>query len=236
MKVAIVWNSNTEGVINRFGQICPEKYGAATIQQVVESLREVGHAVELIEGDKNLLWNLEAFMPPDENNQPTGIVFNLAYGIQGECRYTHVPAMLEMAGVPYTGSSPLGHALALDKVITKILLQNAGVPTPRFRAMKNAENHDLLFPLVVKPRHESTSHGLEIVHNQTELENAVEAIVEKYEQEALVEEYVDGREFSSSIKTRSRNRARHQRPFEWDSKNFPLHYVARYGQNRDFRF
>jgi oligopeptide transport system permease protein len=42
------------------------------------------------------------------------LVFNMSYGIQGDCRYTHVPAMLEMAGLPYTGSSPLGHTLALD--------------------------------------------------------------------------------------------------------------------------
>ena len=70
------------------------------------------------------------------DGHPTGMVFNMAYGIQGECRYTHVPAMLEMAGVPYTGSRPLGHALALDKVITKNLLRDAGIPTPNFCVMR----------------------------------------------------------------------------------------------------
>lgn len=59
----------------------------------------------------------------------------MAYGIQGEGRLSYVPE-LEMAGVPYTGSSPLGHGLAFDKVITKRLIRHAGVPTPNFRVMR----------------------------------------------------------------------------------------------------
>ncbi|MER9020058.1 hypothetical protein [Mesorhizobium sp. M0195] len=47
----------------------------------------------------------------------------------------NVPAMIEMAGIPYTGPSPLGHGLALDKVITKRLIRDRGVPTPKFRVM-----------------------------------------------------------------------------------------------------
>jgi D-alanine-D-alanine ligase len=114
MKVAVVQNRTSTGVINVFGQRCPEVYGVRTIEMVVESLRREGHEVLLCEGDINLLGRLQQFMPSGAPGVPSGMVFNMAYGIQGECRYTHVPAMLEMAGVPYTGSSPLGHALALD--------------------------------------------------------------------------------------------------------------------------
>ncbi|MBX7170802.1 MAG: ATP-grasp domain-containing protein [Pyrinomonadaceae bacterium] len=201
MKVAVVWNRSKKGVINQFGQPCPEKYGKKTVNLILEALREGGHEVELFEADRRLFSKLLVYMPPDENGQPTGIVFNLAYGIQGECRYTHLPAMLEMAGVPYTGSSPMGHALALDKVVTKILLQHAGVPTPNFRVMsKTDKNADgLKFPLIVKPRHESTSYGLKLVSNEAELNEAVTNIVEQYQQEALVEEYIDGREFCVGI-------------------------------------
>src|SRR5262249_14757095 len=126
-----------------------------------------------------------------------GMVFNMAYGIQGNGRYTHVPAMLEMAGVPYTGSSPLGHALSLDKVITKRLLLEAGIPTPNFRVMRSSpedSTEGLRFPVVVKPRHESTSFGLQLIAEPSGVGAAVEAIVAKYRQEALVEEYVAGRE------------------------------------------
>jgi D-alanine-D-alanine ligase len=136
-------------------------------------------------------------MPPERDGRPGGMVFNMAYGIQGECRYTHVPAALEMAGVPYTGSSPLGHALALDKVITKILIRAAGVPTPNFEVMRQFDPQrpfGLRFPVVVKPRHESTSFGLQLVYGGDQLKEAVRMVVQQYQQDALVEEYIDGRE------------------------------------------
>jgi D-alanine-D-alanine ligase len=126
-------------------------------------------------------------MPPAADGLPGGMVFNMAYGVQGDCRYTHVPAMLEMAGVPYTGSTPLGHALALDKVVTKDLLLQAGLPTPRYKVMVTGTDSvgELRFPLVVKPRHESTSFGLARVNDRAELAHAVRAVVEAYRQAAL---------------------------------------------------
>jgi D-alanine-D-alanine ligase len=202
MKIAVVHNGNHEGVISRFGQPCPEHYSLKHVNMVAESLRAKGHEVKIVEGDKTMLAELERFMPPAaETLAPTGMVFNMAYGIQGDARYTHVPAALEMAGIPYTGSTPLGHALALDKVVTKVLMQAVGVPTPAFRVMSSTANSDagLTYPLVVKPRHESTSYGLQLVHDRTQLDAAVAAIVEKYSQSALVEEYIDGREVAIGL-------------------------------------
>ncbi|MGY3294400.1 D-alanine-D-alanine ligase [Bradyrhizobium sp. LM3.6] len=196
MRVAVVWNHDHRGVINRFGQRCPEEYDRETVESVVAALEENGHDTLALEGDKELLATLERFMPPDEQARPSGIVFNMAYGIQGDCRYTHVPAMLEMAGVPYTGSSPLGHGLALDKAITKTLIRDRGVPTPNFRVMRRGteSTEDLRFPLVVKPRHESTSLGLQLVYEPARLRHAVEVIVTQYAQDAIVEEYIEGQE------------------------------------------
>lgn len=198
MKVAVVWNPGGTGrVLNRFGQPCPEKYSLAAVERVVNGLRETGHEVEMIDGDRGLFDALERFMPTDPVGQtPTGMVFNMAYGIQGICRYTHVPTMLEMAGVPYTGSSPLGHALALDKVITKILAREAGVPTPNWVVASKPEVDvsSLRFPLIVKPLHESTSFGLRVVKNQGELEQAVLGVLVQFTQNALVEEFIEGRE------------------------------------------
>jgi len=197
VKVAVVCNNpHDNGVITAFGRRCPEVYGANTVNLVVESLRQGGHDVLRCAGDKTLLSSLEGWMPTSDDGAPGGIVFNMAYGIQGDCRYTHVPAMLEMAGVPYTGSNPLGHALALDKVITKDLIRAAGVPTPNYRVKRTGDtNFDgLRFPLVVKPRHESTSFGLQLACDPQDAAEAVSGIVERYQQDALVEEYVDGRE------------------------------------------
>ncbi|MER9294799.1 ATP-grasp domain-containing protein [Mesorhizobium sp. M0510] len=195
MRVAVVWNHDRTGVINQFGQPNPEDGPSrTTIQNIVAALQDGGHETLLCEGDKRLIATLEWFMPPDRHNHPSGIVFNMAYGIQGECRVTHVPAMLEMAGVPYTGSSPLGHGL--DKIIAKSLLRDAGVPTPNFLVMRSGTESTghLRFPMVVKPCHESMSLGLQLVHEPAQLSRAVEGIVTQYGQDALVEEYIEGRE------------------------------------------
>lgn len=202
MKVAVVRNRSQDGVVAHFGQVCPEVYGKRSVQMTIDALRAGGHTVAVLEGDKSLLGNLEAFMPPDpQTGQPGGMVFNMAYGIQGQSRYTHVPAMLEMAGIPYTGAGPLGHAVSLDKVITKILIRDAGVPTPRFKVMNRSEMDDagLTYPLIVKPRHESTSYGLHLVRTRAKLQPAVLSVVNEYQQDALVEEYVDGREVTVGI-------------------------------------
>jgi D-alanine-D-alanine ligase len=197
MKVAVVRNRNKEGIVNTLGQRCPETYGRRSVQRVLDALWANGHSVAYFEGDKHLIANLEEFMPPDPyTEQPSGMVLNMSYGIQGESRYCHVPGMLEMAGIPYTGSGPLGHALALDKVTAKCLMRDAGVPTPMFRVMSSCDSRvdDLSFPLIVKPRHESTSYGLRCARSRQELEEAAQAIFIEYQQEALVEEYIDGRE------------------------------------------
>ena len=201
MKIAIVRNTVAARVVNKFGQVCPETYAQKTVDGVTEALRGHGHEVAVCEGDTTLFAALERFMPPGPDQQPTGLVFNMAYGIQGNARYTHVPGMLEMAGVPYTGSGPLGHALALDKVITKKLMIDAGVPTPKYVVMRDGTEDcsSLRFPLVVKPTHESTSFGLALVHDRAGLLRAVENIVTTYHQDALVEEYIDGRELCQAL-------------------------------------
>jgi D-alanine-D-alanine ligase len=197
MIIAVVRNAARDGVIAKFGKPCPEKYHKRTVQLVVDGLLAGGHTVGLLEGDKTLLAELERLMPADPvTGQPTGLVLNMAYGIQGESRYTHVPAMLEMAGVPYTGATPLGHGVSLDKAVAKTLMRAAGVPTPASVLMERpgAPCSELRFPLVVKPRHESTSYGISLVHDRNELDTAVESVVTKFDQAALVEEYIDGRE------------------------------------------
>ncbi|MGY5795156.1 D-alanine--D-alanine ligase family protein len=205
MRIAVVCNRDFTGVINKFGQPYPQPPQpwpvVQTLENVVAALQENGHEALLCEADKGLLTTLERFMPPDPLGRPSGIVFNLAEGIQGNCRFTHTPAMLEMAGVPYTGSNPLGHGVADDKVVSKRLLRESGVPTPNFRVMRRGTESvaDLLFPVVVKPRHEDNSFGLQLIHDPAQLRQAVELIVTHYGQDALVEEYIEGREFTIGL-------------------------------------
>lgn len=198
MRVAVVWNEPIE--INPSGQGGTEYYRTA-VKSVVAALQESGHETLLCEGDKGLIATLERFMPPDPQGRPSGMAFNMAYGSKGEWRSSQVPTLLEMAGIPYTGPSPLGATLELDKVITKKLIRNDGVPTPNFRVMRRGTESadDLRFPLVVKPRYESDSLGVQLVHEPTRLRQAVEMIVTQYAQDALVEEYIEGREICVAL-------------------------------------
>lgn len=202
MKVAVVRNRKNQHVVSKFGTASPERYGRRSVQAVMNALRAGGHTVRALEGDLSLQRRLKKFMPSDpETGRPGGIVFNLTYGIQGEARYAHVPTLLEMAGVPYTGSGPVAHKICLDKVLTKIILDRAGIATPRFHSFARPDEDigELRFPMIVKPRHESTSLGLEVVYDEAHLRDAVAAVIRDFHQEALVEEYVDGREFAISL-------------------------------------
>jgi D-alanine-D-alanine ligase len=196
-RVAVVCNQGRDGVIFQGPRPSPERYGRKTIERVLTALRERFDDVGCLEGDATLLPRLSQFMGAQSSGPPTGLVLNMAYGIQGDCRYTHVPAMLEMAGVPYTGAGPLGHAVSLDKVIAKSLMQAARIPTPAYAVASGCtgpEVERLRYPLVVKPRHESTSYGLRLVHDRGQLDDAVAEISERFRQDALIEEYIEGRE------------------------------------------
>ena len=162
MKVAIIYNKDLSGVINVFGMQNKEVYNPQTVNKVAQALESGGHNVEVIDGNMQVIEKLQNFMPKVVEGEQMGMVFNMAYGIQGESRYTHIPSMLEMLGIPYVGSSPSGHALALDKVITKIILQKNGISTPDFWVFSSFDEDmsNVHFPVIVKPKMESVSFGL----------------------------------------------------------------------------
>jgi D-alanine-D-alanine ligase len=201
MKVAVIHNKDTTHVINVFGMQNKEEYDMRTIERVASALENGGHNVTVIDGNMHVIESLQRFMPRVLEGDRMGMVFNMAYGIQGESRYTHIPSMLEMLGVPYVGSNPSGHALALDKVITKILMQKHQISTPDFWVFSSAEDDmsDVTFPVIVKPKMEAVSFGLRIVHGLDELREAVTFIVEKFQQQALAEQFIPGREFAVGL-------------------------------------
>ncbi|MFI0456276.1 MAG: ATP-grasp domain-containing protein [Candidatus Thiodiazotropha endolucinida] len=201
MKVAVIYNRESQKVINLFGQPNREKYGLAAIRRIVNALKKGGHQVQAFEGDKDLIDRLEEFMPRTLVGERPGMAFNLSYGIQGQARYTHVPGILEMVGVPYVGSGPLAHSLALDKVVAKMLFVQNGVPTPAFVVLDDPsfEMPELAFPLIVKPKNEAVSFGIRIVNNEEELREAAEVIFKEYDQPVLAEQYIEGREINIGL-------------------------------------
>lgn len=197
MKVAIIYNKDLSGVINQFGMQNKEKYNPKTVNLVAEALEQGGHNVAVIDGNMDVIEQLQDFMPRVLEGERMGMVFNMAYGIQGESRYTHLPAMLEMLGIPYIGSTPSGHALALDKIITKIIMQKHGIPTPNFWIYSSADEDmkGVEYPVIVKPKMEAVSYGLKIVDKENDLKDAVKYTIETFQQQALVEQFIRGREF-----------------------------------------
>jgi D-alanine-D-alanine ligase len=201
MKIAVVYNRISNRVINQFGAPNQEKYQLDNIRRITDGLKSGKHQVRAFEGDKDLIERLEEFMPQVLTGERPGLVFNLSYGIQGQARYTHVPGILEMVGMPYVGSGPLAHSLALDKVVAKVLFQQHGVPTPDFAVLQSIDDPcpDLVFPMIVKPKNEAVSFGLKIVHNEDELRAAALVIFDNYRQPVLVEQYIEGREINIGL-------------------------------------
>jgi len=202
MKIAVVRNRKNVGVLARLGLPSPERYGRRSVQSVLDALRDGGHSARAVEGDIHLLRRLDKMTGAGSDGEGLALmVFNMSYGIQGENRYAHVPLMLEMAGVAYTGADPTGHMISLDKAMSKTLMENSGIPTPAFRVLRRPDDpvDGLRFPLVVKPCHESTSNGLTLVEDRRELAEAVDRVITRYRQKALVEEYVEGRELTVSL-------------------------------------
>ena len=204
MKVALIYNENKidpDDVINVFGMTTKEHYSKKAVERVARALEKGGHTVKVVEGDIHLADELREFMPRVVTGDSPGMVFNMAYGIQGQNRYTHVPAMMEMLGIPYIGSGPAGHAIVQDKVMTKIILQKNNISTPGFWVFRTPEDtyDDLIFPVIVKPKLESTSMGMEVVDNWDDLRNAVKVQIEKFQQDILVEQFIPGREFAVGV-------------------------------------
>jgi len=114
-----------------------------------------------------------------------------------------VQGMLEMLGMPYTGSGVLGSALGMDKLRTKQVWQSAGIPTPPFAVPGSAEDavqaaHGLQYPLIVKPAHEGSSIGISKVDSAAALPEAYRAAA-RYDGCVLVEQWITGVEYTAGI-------------------------------------
>jgi D-alanine-D-alanine ligase len=204
LKVAVIFNKEEfrdSDVINVFGMRTKERYHRKTIEQVASALESGGHNVRVIEGNMHVIAELQNFMPKVVRGERLGMIFNMAYGMQGQSRYTHIPAMLEMLGIPYVGSGPGAHAIALDKVMSKIVFLRHQLSTPAFWLFSSAQEDlgEVRFPVIVKPKMEAISIGLRVVRSKDELREAVDFITKEYQQQALVEEFIPGREFAVAL-------------------------------------
>lgn len=169
-----------------------------TVKAIEKALLSKGHKVTLIPATFDLLQRISRIKDLD-------VIFNACTGITNKRQQANVVAMLELQQVPFVGSSLSTQILGLHKQISKRLFRSANIPTPQFQVFYTGEEEmeeNLEFPLIVKPEHEGSSLGISndsVVFNEDSLRKKVKDIIEIFDQPALVEKFVSGREFTVGV-------------------------------------
>ncbi len=216
MKVAVLFG----------GTSAERDVSIASGAQIVAALREVGHEVIAVDTARGVLTPEEereflrpevAPVPPElaaldmlrtgdptaltraPEFQGTDVVFLALHGGTGEDGT--VQAMLDLLGIPYTGSGHLASAIAMDKEVAKRLFRDAGVPTPDW-IMAPAPVEDVIerlgLPVVVKPSKQGSTVGLTVVKRPEDYDAAVE-LAFRYDDEVMIERFIPGREVTVGI-------------------------------------
>ncbi len=168
-----------------------------TVLAIKQALEEEPCSVELLEANDQLPQKLLQSRPD--------IVFNIAEGRKGRGREAQVPAILNYYHIPFTGSDETTLCIALDKALTKRLLATYKIRTPKYRVISREHsrwNGAFALPAIVKPNAEGSSKGISdvaIAANTEELRTLLNRSLSQYRQDMLVEEYIDGREFTVGI-------------------------------------
>ncbi|MDD5281618.1 MAG: ATP-grasp domain-containing protein [Candidatus Omnitrophica bacterium] len=197
MKVALTYNLKKKDPlkpVDYFSEYDSEE----TINSVISALKNKGHSVEGIDVEYPALFSYF-------KKNSVDMVFNIAEGKHGRFRESEVPAVLDYLNIPYTGSNTFSLALALNKALTKKILKAEGIPTPNFQLFVKGDEElsaDLVFPLIVKPNCEGSAKGINktnVVNGKDDLFKKVKECINIYRQEALVEEFIEGKELTVGI-------------------------------------
>lgn len=169
-----------------------------TINAIASAIRSKGHTVEAVDVEYPSLFSYF-------RKNRVDMVFNIAEGRYGKFRESEVPAVLDYLNIPYTGSDTFSLALALNKALTKRILKAENIPTPDFQVFSKGDEElspELKFPLIVKPNCEGSAKGINksnVVHTRDDLYKKAKEIINAYKQEALVEEFIEGKELTVGI-------------------------------------
>jgi len=166
-------------------------------QRVFDSLKRQGFNVISLDLEDDLTSKLK--------QEKVDIVYIILHGKFGEDGT--VQGMLELAGIPYTGSKVLASALAMNKLAAKRIFDAVGIPTPRYLGIDGSleikqeiEKVKKLFPLplVLKPTSEGSSLGVHLIKQAEELDTILMKVANEYK-EVFVEEYINGKEVTVGI-------------------------------------
>jgi D-alanine-D-alanine ligase len=187
------------------------RYDAVSEQKAVLGVLEAVEAVHRALLELGFEVTQVPLMPPFERAEKklkkinVDLVFNLFEGFCGSPHTEAVlPKILSEMGIPSTGCPASALKLGLDKAKMKVILKVAGIRTPDFQLL-NPETLNwfrLDYPCIVKPRCEDASHGLSpasVVNDFASLERQIGLVSNRYSGGAMVEEFIDGREFNATI-------------------------------------
>ena len=200
LKVAIIYNDPLTDEPGRVGEKDAVLAVLGEVSAVRRACQELNYGCEVIALHRPL-----EEMRRTLSQMRTDIIFNMFEGF-GDDPYSEaeVAAMIEEMGLHFTGNSSQVLELTLDKVRTKEVLKKHGIVTPDYQMLtpQNLSEFRLAFPCIAKPRDMDASHGLlpeSVVHNRQQLEKQVRRISSEFRGCALVEEFIDGREFNASV-------------------------------------
>jgi D-alanine-D-alanine ligase len=204
MRIGITYDLKADGAVPAHlpDDFQEEFDSPVTIEAIAAALRGLGHEVELLGDGRGLLERLLA--------DPTDLVFNTAEGQGvGRSREARVPAVLEMLGIPHTGSDPLTLAVTLDKDCARRLVASAGVPVPAGVVVYPGEDvgaavrkAGLPFPLIAKPAWEGSSKGIRskcLIDRPEQAPEVVASLQQDHRQPVLLEEFVQGDELTVGV-------------------------------------
>ncbi len=213
-RVLILWNSGgeaeDESLPEKGPQVLPwdpeqTAMDVTSVQDeidaIVAAVRGCGFKVRIVDIEDDL----DTLLAAVRRYKPH-VIFNLVEIFNDQAvQEGYVAGLYDLLGVPYTGAGPLCLMTCQRKSRTKVLLEAQGVPTPAYQRIDELpvrKDHGLEFPLIVKPAREDASggvHAASVVNDHVELTEQVRRILEDFQQPALVEEYISGREIHVAI-------------------------------------
>jgi D-alanine-D-alanine ligase len=200
-QVAILFNEDNQIARGDTQDLLAVQYTVTVAQELHEALTSQGYPVIKIAVRGNLeeLEDILASYPPKNT-----FIYNNCDGFNGSNHdAVKVIRLIERMGFKHTGAAADSIEMCINKPVSKELLLHSGVPTPRYQVFERAEgDFHLEFPVIVKPSVEDASMGIEldsVVCNQENLFRKISYIVEKYDEAAIVEEFITGRELAVSM-------------------------------------
>lgn len=173
----------------------------AEYEEIAVALREGGHEAYIL----NIRDDIDVFFKDYKKNKPD-VVFNLVeiYNDKAGLEMGFA-GILEMLQIPFTGAPAIALGNCQNKMFTKKMLRCEGINTANFKFITKEESvyrHGLNYPIITKPAFEDASVGIDVtavVHNHKQLKERIELILTEYEQPALIEEYIEGRELNVAV-------------------------------------